>query len=88
MGIIPLQYEDGQTADTLGLTGQESFSIAMPEDSADLKPRMRIEVTASSGKSFFTVLRFDTEPELTYYRDGYTINVNPLNIRWIRTGSL
>ena len=73
MGIIPLQYEDGQTADTLGLTGKESFSIAMAPE-ADLKPRMKVEVTASNGKSFLTVLRFDTEPELTYYRHGGILN--------------
>lgn len=73
MGIIPLEYEDGQTADTLGLTGKESFSIAMPAE-GDLKPRMKVEVTASNGKSFLTVLRFDTEPELTYYRHGGILN--------------
>ena len=32
MGIIPLQYKDGQTADSLGLTGKEKFTIRLPED--------------------------------------------------------
>jgi len=71
MGIVPLQYEEGQTADSLGLTGRESFSIELP---VDLKPRQRIEVTASSGVKFHAVLRFDTEPELTYYRHGGILN--------------
>ena len=32
MGIIPLQYKEGQTADSLGLTGKEKFTIRLPED--------------------------------------------------------
>jgi len=71
MGIVPLQYVDGQTADSLGLTGRESFSIDLP---SDLKPGQRIEVTASSGVKFSALLRFDTEPELTYYRHGGILN--------------
>ena len=34
MGILPLQYLDGQNADSLGLTGRESYSIAIPQDIA------------------------------------------------------
>ena len=32
MGIIPLQYKDGQTADSIGLTGREKFTIRLPND--------------------------------------------------------
>ena len=32
MGIIPLQYQAGQTADTLGLTGKENYTIELPDD--------------------------------------------------------
>jgi len=74
MGIVPLQYEEGETAASLGLSGKESFSICMPALPADLKPRMRIQVRASNGKTFHTMLRFDTEPELTYYNHGGILN--------------
>lgn len=44
MGIIPLQFVDGQSADTLGLTGKERYSILLP---ANVKPGQGIEVNVS-----------------------------------------
>ena len=41
MGIIPLQYVDGQTADGIGLTGKESYTITIPED---IKPGQIVTV--------------------------------------------
>ena len=41
MGIVPLQYLDGQNADSLSLTGKEEFTIDVPED---LKPQQEVEV--------------------------------------------
>ena len=41
MGIIPLQYKAGDTAESLGLTGTEQFSVNLPEE---LKPRQNIMV--------------------------------------------
>ena len=41
MGIIPLQYLDGQTADSIGLTGKESYTISIPDD---IKPAQIITV--------------------------------------------
>ena len=70
MGIVPLQYMEGENAESLGLTGKEEFSIVVPED---LKPATVLEVTAG-GKSFKVLVRFDTELELTYYRNGGILN--------------
>lgn len=67
MGIIPLQFKEAENAETLGLTGQETFDILIPEH---LVPGQDIHVKASNGKEFTTKLRFDTEVELTYYRNG------------------
>src|SRR5207247_185524 len=44
MGVLPLQYENGQTAESLGLTGQEVFDIT--GFAAKLEPRMRVAVSA------------------------------------------
>ena len=48
MGIIPLQYKAGDTAESLGLTGTEQFSVNLPEE---LKPRQNIMV-----RTIFTVV--------------------------------
>ena len=75
MGIVPLQYQDGDTAESLGLTGREKLSVLLPENSTDLKPRQRINVrNEDSGSTFEVISRFDTELELAYYRNGGILN--------------
>jgi len=75
MGIVPLQYKDGETAETLGLTGKEKLSVLLPENPTDLKPRQSINVrNEDSGKTFEVIMRFDTELELAYYRNGGILN--------------
>uniref|UniRef100_A0A1B0D9B7 aconitate hydratase n=1 Tax=Phlebotomus papatasi TaxID=29031 RepID=A0A1B0D9B7_PHLPP len=71
MGIVPLQYLEGQNADTLGLTGKEIFNIAIPDD---CKPGQIITVETNCGKKFKVLVRFDTEVDLTYYRNGGILN--------------
>lgn len=71
MGIVPLQYELGQTAATLGLSGKEKFDIHIPDA---LSPGMKISVSTDTGKQFDVVCRFDTDLELTYYRHGGILN--------------
>jgi len=73
MGIVPLQFQPGQTADTLGLTGRESFTVRLPADE-QLTPGMTVPVETSEGKTFHVILRFDTEVELTYHRHGGILN--------------
>jgi len=69
MGLIPLCFKEGQDAETLGLTGFERFSIAMPA-LEDIKPGMDITVKTDNNKEFTCVLRFDTQVELTYFEHG------------------
>ncbi len=71
MGVLPLQYKDGQDADSLGLTGTESFDIQIDDA---VKPRQDITVIATkedgSKVEFTTQCRIDTPVEVDYYRNG------------------
>ena len=67
MGILPLQFKDGETGVTIGITGDETFSI----DTGDSwSVNQMVTVTTSSGKSFQCMTRLDTEPEIAYYKNG------------------
>ncbi|XP_075989651.1 cytoplasmic aconitate hydratase-like [Anticarsia gemmatalis] len=71
MGIIPLQFTGGQSADSLGLTGAETFTINLPED---ITPGAIIDVHVNNSKTFQVKVRFDTEVDLTYFRNGGILN--------------
>jgi len=71
MGVLPLQFEAGQDATTLGLTGKETFEILGV--SQDLVPgkKLTVKVKGDAGEKTFTaVCRIDTPNELDYYRNG------------------
>ena len=70
MGIVPLQFVAGESADSLGLTGKEKFSIDLPDNADNLKPQQSVTVRADNGKEFSAIVRFDTELELTYFKNG------------------
>ena len=71
MGVLPLQFKDGENRNTLGLTGDDTFTI---EGVASLKPRqdVTVKVTRKDGSSFtFTALcRIDTANEVEYFMNG------------------
>ena len=71
MGVLPLQYLEDQSTDSLGLDGTEAFTIAVNDS---LQPRQKITVVASkaSGEEiqFETTCRIDTPVEVDYYRNG------------------
>jgi len=71
MGVLPLQFEEGVTRKTLGLTGEETFTIT---GIAELNPRETIEVkmTRPDGTeaTFNALCRIDTENEMEYFRHG------------------
>ena len=70
MGILPLQYQDGDTAESLGLTGEEVFDITGLEGLADdARLPDALQVTAD-GREFSVVLRIDTPKEEEYFRHG------------------
>jgi aconitate hydratase len=69
MGVLPLQYADGESAESLGLTGAETISISgvTAMNSGDT-PR---EVTVRADDKEFTArVRIDTPGEADYYRHG------------------
>ncbi len=72
MGVLPLQFEDGQSAESLGLTGFETLSVS--GISEDLYPgkRMAVTVTDAGGgqREFHATCRLDTPVEVEYYRNG------------------
>jgi aconitate hydratase len=65
MGVLPLQFADGESAESLGLTGEEEFSITGLEG-GDAK-----EVTVRAGeKEFKARVRIDTPKEVEYFKHG------------------
>ena len=74
MGILPLQFQPGENAESLGLTGEEVFDILGLDDAS--KPGGRLEVRATSvdnggaSKTFEVTVRIDTPQESEYYRHG------------------
>lgn len=71
MGVLPLQFKQGENAETLGLTGKETIEVQIDEN---VKPRDYVKVTATdedgNKKEFDVLVRFDSEVEIDYYRHG------------------
>ncbi|MCZ2403754.1 aconitate hydratase [Paenarthrobacter sp. Z7-10] len=74
MGVLPLQYPKGESAETLGLDGTEIFSIegvtALNEGASPKTLTVRAKSADGSEKSFDADLRIDTPGEADYYRNG------------------
>ena len=72
MGVLPLQFMNGDSAESLGLTGEETFSIR--DVDANLKPNatLSVDVTRPDGStfSFDARARVDSRVDVTYYRNG------------------
>ncbi|WP_085523812.1 aconitate hydratase AcnA [Tuberibacillus sp. Marseille-P3662] len=71
MGVLPLQFKDGDSIDSLGLTGRETFDVDIDET---VKPKDTVKVTATDEdgkkKEFDALARFDSDVEVDYYRHG------------------
>ena len=67
MGVLPLVFQEGQSHESLGLTGEETFEILGLSD--DLKPRQELTVKAD-GKEFKVICRLDNPVEIDYYKNG------------------
>ena len=72
MGVLPLEFVDGENAESLGLTGREVYDITGLSD--DLQPLQDVTVTATDEdgnvRSFSATVRIDTPVEIDYYRNG------------------
>jgi aconitate hydratase len=65
MGVLPLQFPDGESVTSLGLTGEETFDLAALEAGAQT-----LRVTTSTGVEFDALVRIDTPNEWEYFRHG------------------
>ncbi|MBV8898267.1 MAG: aconitate hydratase AcnA [Acidobacteriaceae bacterium] len=72
MGVLPLQFVNGETRDSLGLTGEESFAITGIPTALASGDNVQITATRPNGKAieFEAKARIDTPQEAEYYRNG------------------
>jgi aconitate hydratase len=73
MGVLPLQFVEGQNRESLGLTGFETFSMAGIPEAVDTSGKTKARVTATHNgvtRSFDAIVRIDTPQESEYYRSG------------------
>ncbi len=72
MNVLPLQFLDGQDADTLGLSGEETFDIGGLAGVETPPRRLHVRATSPAGKTteFDADVRIDTPAEAAYYRHG------------------
>ena len=68
-GVLPLEYADGDTAESLGLTGQERFTIGAVADEPS-SVSVRAETDGGKAVEFEARVRIDTETEWDYFRNG------------------
>jgi len=70
MGVLPLQYRPGESAESLGLTGEETYSIEGIEELNSGNIPNEVVVTVGDGRQFRAIVRIDTPGEAEYYRHG------------------
>jgi len=81
MGVLPLQFKEGDDAASLGLTGRERFTIRV-DDTLEPRQTLTVEVTGEDGESrtFDVLSRLDTAVEIDYYRNGGILHTVLRNI--------
>jgi aconitate hydratase len=67
MGILPLQFKEGEGAETHGLTGDETFTVAYD---GNLSVNQSVRLITSTGVTIECFNRLDTEPEIAYFTNG------------------
>jgi aconitate hydratase len=75
MGVLPLQFPKGESAETLGLTGTETFAISgiTELNDGDTPNQVQVQATPAGGGdpwTFQATVRIDTPGEADYYRHG------------------
>ncbi|MBF5043623.1 aconitate hydratase AcnA [Aggregicoccus sp. 17bor-14] len=71
MGVLPLQFQEGEDAQSLGLSGQETFEVKGVAEGLSPMKKLTVKATGEKGTKEFTVTaRIDTPNELDYYRHG------------------
>ena len=71
MGILPLEFEDGQGYESIGIKGTESFDFQL-DDKLEVGQKVKVVATSDDGnkKEFFAISRVDTPVEIDYIKDG------------------
>ncbi|MDE2806692.1 MAG: aconitate hydratase AcnA [Gemmatimonadota bacterium] len=87
MGVLPLQFEDGDGAERLGLTGFEEFDLTGIAEGLEPGGTVRVRATREDGASvdFQAVVRLDSDVELEYYRNGGILHTV---LRKLATGAM
>ncbi|MBI2061127.1 MAG: aconitate hydratase AcnA [Nitrospirae bacterium] len=72
MGVLPLQFESGQSRESLGLTGRETFDIVRVSEGIEPRKMLTVRVKTGEGKTteFRAIARLNTRVEVEYYRHG------------------
>jgi len=72
MGVLPLQFEEGQSRETLGLTGLETYDLLGLEEGLEPVKKLKVRAVDQEGaeKTFHVITRIDTPNELIYYQNG------------------
>ena len=70
-----MQFLEGQNADNLGLSGEEEFTIRLPDTiTPGCKATVLAQASGGASKEFEVDVRFDTDVELSYYKNGGILN--------------
>lgn len=85
MGVLPMQFQAGQNRESLGLTGQETFSVTEIVDAVNTGKSATVTARSDDGseKQFEVTVRIDTPAELEYYRSG---GILPYVLRQVAQG--
>jgi aconitate hydratase len=72
MGVLPLQFEEGTNAQSLGLDGSETFDVVGLSDEVKPRQKLTLRITKPDGtaQDVPVTLRIDTPIEVEYYRHG------------------
>ena len=72
MGVLPLQFDEGDTPESLGLTGRETFDIVGVSEGLEPRARLTVVARTDDGRetSFSAVARLDSDVDVEYYRNG------------------
>ena len=82
MGVLPLQFPDGESVDSLGLTGEETFDVGDLEDGRPIGRRSRSAADEGADPvEFEATVRLDTPNEVTYFRNGGILQTVLRNLR-------
>ena len=72
MGVLPLQFKAGDSPESLGLTGRETFDVSGIKDTLEPRGQLSVRAVADDGSEtvFAVDVRLDSKVEIEYYQNG------------------